>query len=329
MEDAMASTRATTSSGWHGRGRAADQPSDIPKQGWKDILLRVKSQIKEDHASIVAAGVTFYGFLAIFPAIAAVVSIYGIFVDPATVEQHLNQLTAVLPPQAHELLSQQLKTLAGKSGSTLGLGLAISIFLAIWSAKKGASALIEGMNIAYDEDDERGFFKKTAVSLAFTFGAILLAIICAVLVVALPAALGNLGLSGPVALALRIARWVLLAVILGTALALIYRYAPDRDHAKWRWVTWGSAVAVVLWLLASWAFSYYVSNFGSYNKTYGSLAAVVILLMWLFISSYIVLLGAEINSEMEHQTEKDSTTGPEKPIGERGAHHADTVGKSR
>lgn len=321
----MASSR--TAGFHHHRGRSADRPSEIPRKGWKDILLRVKSQIKKDHASIVAAGVTFYAFLAIFPAIAASVSLYGLFVDPATVEQQMSQLTALLPAQAHELLSQQLSAVASRSNTALGFGVAVSILLAVWSAKKGANALIEGMNIAYDEEDDRGFFKKTFVTFMFTLGGIIVAILCAALVVALPAALGNLGLPEPMAIAVRVLRWVLLAGILLFSLAVVYRYAPDRDRPKWRWVSWGSGIAVVLWLGASWLFSFYVSNFGSYDKTYGSLAAVVILLMWLFISSYIVLLGAEINSEMEHQTKRDSTSGPEEPLGERGAHHADTVGK--
>lgn len=325
----MATMKAERTHAWrHERGRDADKPSGIPKKGWKDVFFRVKSQIKEDHVSIVAAGVTFYGFLAIFPAVAAMVSIYGLVVDPATVEQQFAQLTAVLPQQAHDLLSEQLKNLASQSSSTLGVGVAVSILAAVWSAKKGMNALIEGMNIAYDEEDRRGFLKKTAITLAFTFGAVILTIMSMILVIALPAALGNLGLSAPVEFALRVARWVLLGAILLGALATIYRFAPDRDHPKWRWVSWGSSISVALWLAASWAFSYYVSNFGSYNDTYGSLAAVVILLMWLFISAYIVLLGAEINSELEHQTAKDSTEGPEQPLGKRHAHHADTVGET-
>lgn len=207
------------------------------------------------------------------------------------------------------------------------MGLAVSILAAIWSAKKGTNALIEGMNIAYDEEEHRGFIKKTAVTLGFTLGAVILTVLSMSLVIALPAALNNLGLPSSLEIAVRICRWILLSVILFGALAAIYRYAPDRHHAKWRWVSWGSVAGVALWLLASWGFSYYVSNFSSYNETYGSLAAVVILLMWLYISVYIILLGAEINSEIEHQTAKDSTTGPERPLGQRNAHHADTVGE--
>lgn len=325
----MATARATRGPGWQShRGRDADTPSEIPKKGWKDVLIRVKNQLGKDHVSIVAAGVTFYGFLAIFPAVAAIVSVYGLLVDPATVERQFSQLTAVLPPQAHELLSEQLKTLASQSDSKLGFGVAVSVLAAIWSAKKGMNALVEGMNIAYNEEDRRGFFKKTLLTFVLTLGAVVVTILSMVLVIALPAALQNLNLPDPIAWTLRIVRWLFLGAILLGSLAAIYRYAPDRDHPKWRWVSWGSGIAVALWLIASVAFSYYVSNFGSYNETYGSLAAVVILLMWLYISAYIILLGAEINSEMEHQTTKDSTDGPERPMGQRHAHHADTVGES-
>ncbi len=321
-------SKQTSSGVANERGRDALRPTEIPLKGWKDILLRVKEQLERDHVSIIAAGVAFYAFLAVFPAIAAIVSIYGLLTDPGTVQQHLAELTSVLPKDAHDLLAEQLSGLTKRSDSTLSLGAFIAIVAAIWSAKKGANALIEGMNIAYHEVDDRGFFKKTLVTLAFTSGAVVMAIVSGVLVVGLPAALGNLGLPDFLAVLLSVARWLILSVILLCALAVIYRYAPHRSRPRWRWVTWGSVVAVTLWLVASWGFSYYVSNFDSYNKTYGSLAAVVILLMWTFISSYIVLLGAEINAEMEHQTERDSTCGEEQPMGNRGAYHADTLGKS-
>lgn len=310
---------------WHEHGRHANAPLEIPKQGWKEVLLRVKKQIQEDHISIVAAGVTFYGFLAIFPALAAVVSIYGLVVDPATINQQLSQLTAIMPSQAQELIGGQLRTIASQSSSALGFGLLFSVLTAVWIAKKGVNALVEGMNIVYNEQDHRGFLKKTAVTLVFTFGAVVVTILSMMLVIALPATLANLGLPAPVELALGAARWLLLGAILLAALAFIYTFAPDRNAPKWRWVSWGSGIAVGLWLAASWAFSFYVSNFGNYNDTYGSLAAVVILLMWLFISSYIILLGAEINSEMEHQTARDSTKGPTQAMGKRGAEYADNL----
>lgn len=311
------------------RGRDADKPSDIRKKGWKDILIRVKNQLGEHHVSIVAAGVTFYAFLAIFPAIAAVVSLYGLLVDPATVEQQFAQLTDLLPSQAHDLLSGQLKSVASQSSSTLSFGVALSILAATWSAKNGMKSLIEGMNIVYNEKDKRGFLERMALTFVLTLCAVFITILSMTLVIGLPAALGNIRLSEPVALALRVVRWVILGAILLVSLAAVYRFAPDRAHAKWRWVSYGSVIAVVLWLTASSGFSYYVSNFSSYNETYGSLAAVVILLMWLYLSAFIILLGAEINAEMEHQTEKDSTTGPAKPLGERRAQEADTVGEAQ
>lgn len=315
----------TDSRDWS-RGRNANSPKELGKKGWKDVLKRIWEQIGTDHITIVAAGVTFYGFLAVFPALAALVSLYGLVAEPATVQEHFAKLTEVLPPAAHDLLGAQMQALANQPEQALGLGLLFSVLLALWSAKKGVNALIEGVNIAYNEKEKRGFIRQTAVTMAFTLGGVILAIISMVLVVGLPAALGNLGLPPALQIVIRVVRWALLAALILSALSIVYRYAPSRRAPKWRWVTWGSGVATLMWLLASFAFSYYVSNFDDYNKTYGSLAAVVILLMWMFISSFIVLLGAEINSEMEHQTAKDSTVGHDRPMGERGAVHADTVG---
>ena len=320
---------AQTPSGWQAeRGRQAESPKEIPAKGWKDIAFRIKDQLGKDHVSIVAAGVTFYGFLAIFPTLAAMISVYGLLVDPATVQEQFAQLAGVMPQQAQDLLAERLEAIAQQSTQTLGIGVFISIFIAIWSAKKGMSAMIEGMNIAYDEEESRGFIKKTLVTLLFTVGGIIGVILSMVLVIGLPATLSSLGLAPWLQVVVRIVSWVLLAGMVLTALAVLYRYAPSRDDPMWRWVSLGSVVAAVLWLGASIGFSYYVSNFSSYNETYGSIAAVVILLMWMFISAYIILLGAELNSEIEHQTKRDTTVGPDEPMGERGAHDADTLGKA-
>ncbi|MBU2886696.1 YihY/virulence factor BrkB family protein [Gilvimarinus agarilyticus] len=289
-----------------------NSPTEIPKKCWKSILFRIKGQLTYNHISIVAAGVTFYSFLAIFPAIAAIISIYGLAVDAETVQLQLDQLTSALPEQAHALLSTQLSELANRSPSTLSIGALVSFLLAIWSAKKGANAVIEGIDIAYGSKSSRSYVHKTLLTLVFTAGGILLAIACSALVVGLPAALTTLNLSEPMDLTLRVIRWGVLAGILLISLAIIYRYAPSRPTPQWRWVTPGAVVAICLWLLASSAFSYYVSHFNSYNKTYGSLAAVVILQMWTFVSSYIVLLGAEINSEMERQTIIQTEDGHQK-----------------
>ncbi len=309
------------------RGRYARKPGEIPKEGWRDIALRVKDQIGLDNVSLVAAGVAFYAFLAIFPAIIATIMIYGLMVDPQTVQSHLQAMTGILPDQVSQLLNQQLSSIAGQSSGALGWGVAISILVALWSANKGMKGLFQGINIAYDEQDSRGFIKQNAITLLFTLGAIVLVIVSAALVVAMPVLLGNLGLPPVLQTVARWARWPVLGLMVIVGLALVYRYAPDRENARWNWVSWGAAVATVLWLIGSWAFSFYVNNFGSYNQTYGSLAAVVILMLWLMLSSFSILLGAEINSEMEGQTKADTTTGAERPMGERGAYHADTTGE--
>ncbi|MBD3345195.1 MAG: YihY family inner membrane protein [Chitinivibrionales bacterium] len=311
-----------------GHGRRARRPEQIPDKGWRDIIMRVKNQIGEDNLSIVAAGVAFFAFLAIFPAIAALVSIYGLVVDPQIVQQQLQQVAGFFPAQSRQLISQMLQQIAAGSQQGLGWGLAISLLLALWGANKGTKALFTGINIVYNEHDDRGFIKQNALTLLFSLGGILLAVVSLALVVALPAILGILGLPLWGHIAARIFRWLLLTVVVLGGLSLLYRYAPDRNKPRWQWITWGSGIATVLWLVASWAFSFYVSNWGSYNKTYGSLAAVVILLLWFMLTSFTFLLGAEINSEMEAQTQEDTTVGPDKPIGERNALKADTVSES-
>jgi membrane protein len=311
----------------HDRGYRAESPREIPKPGWKDVFIRVKSQLQTDNIDIVSAGVAFYFFLAIFPALAALVSIYGLLTEPAQVEQQMNQLTAVLPEQAHQMLSERLHSIASQSSGTLGWGVALSILLSLWSANKGTKSLFEGINIAYDERDERGFLKQNGLTLLFTLGGMILAIVCLALVVAFPALVGKLGLPETVQSIIDWARWPLLGIILIFTLALIYKYAPDRDNPKFKWVSWGSVIAAVLWVGGSLLFSWYVNNFGNYNETYGSVAAVIILMLWFNLSSFIILLGAEINSELEHQTAKDTTIGEPQPIGDRNAYHADHVAK--
>lgn len=309
-------------------GRYAKSPGEIPKKGWFDISKRVFQQISKDNVSIIAAGVAFYAFLAIFPAIAATISIYGLIVDPQTVIKQLSDMAEFLPTQATGLIRSQLDQITSGSPSALGWGLVFSILLSIWSANRGTSALFQGINIAYNEENKRGFFKNTAITLLFTFIGIIVAIVSLALVVALPAAIEGLGVSGPILTAAMWLRWVLLAGLIMVSLAALYRYAPDRENAKWRWVSWGSVFAAIFWIVGSWAFSFYVNNFGSYNATYGSLAAVVILLFWFYLSSFIILMGAETNSEIEHQTRIDSTTGKQEPMGKRGAHDADTLGEA-
>jgi membrane protein len=244
---------------------------------------------------MVAAGVAFYAFFAVFPALAAVVSIYGLIADPQTVEQQLNALGQAVPSGARDILASQLKRIASSSGQALGWGLVISLLLALWSANKGTRGMIEALNIAYGEEEKRGTVKLTALSLLLTLGAVLTAVIAILIVVGIPAVFAVLGLHGAGRVAIELLRWPILLGLLLAGLAVLYRLAPSREGPPWRWVTPGSLLSTGLWLVASIAFSIYVANFGNYDKTFGSLGAVAILLMWLYVGSYVVLLGAELN----------------------------------
>lgn len=308
-------------------GQQADTPEEIPPQGWWDITKRVFKQAGADRIGLIAAGVAFYGFLAVFPALAAVVSIYGAFTDPADIQAQLQNLRGVVPAEVHGILNDQLQSVAERNEQTLGWSAAIGLLIALWSANKGTKALFQGLNIAYNEPHSRGFLQENALTLLFTLG------IAAGMTAAFAVVVGTAALSASLAvpawmkLAVTIGGWLLVALMLLAGLAMIYKYAPVRTNPQVRWVSVGSVVALLLWLAGSVAFSLYVSNFGSYADTYGSIAAIVIFLLWLFLSAYIVLLGGEINSESEHQTMQDTTTGEEKPMGERGAWHADHVAK--
>lgn len=310
-------------------GREAERPRDIPPPGWGDILVRVKEEVGTDNASLIAAGLALYALLAVFPALAAAVSLYGLFASPEQIASQIQGLAGVLPQQAADILRGALQNLASQQGKALGIGAVIGFLLALWSARKGMVALMTATNIAYDEEEERGFFRKLFVSIGFTIAAVVGFVLVVVLAVGAPLALEALGVPSVVQSALAVLRWVVLWFLVVLALAVVYRYAPDRRAAKWRWVTWGSATAATLWLAASLLFSLYVQNFGSYGETYGALAGVIILLLWFYLSAFVVILGAEINAELEHQTERDTTAGRPKPAGSRGAQVADTLGHGR
>ncbi len=309
-------------------GYDSASPGAIPKKGWKDIIMRLKDRIGEDNVSIVAAGVAFYFFLAMFPAISAIVSIYGLVVEPAEVEQQLKQVADVLPADAHEMISRILTQTAEKSSESLSLSLIISILFSLWSANKATTAVFTGVNIAYHESDDRNFFKKIGITLLFTLGAIFTGIIAVAFVIAFPALIDKLGLSSLLQNGLALLRWVILAGIVYFAFILLYRTAPHRSTPKMKWVNPGAIFATVLWMGGSLLFTLYINNFTSYDKTYGTIAAVVILMLWFFLTGFIILLGAELNSEIEHQTRVDTTIGGVKPMGERGAHFADRVAES-
>lgn len=307
------------------RGHNAEKPKQIPKKGWKDIASRVKDQLTKDHVSIVSAGIAFYFFLAIFPAIAAALSIYGLVMEPAQVEQQMSQLANVLPEQAHQMVSNILERQSEKSESSLGWSLILSILISLWSANKGTKAVFEGVNITYDEIDERGFFKLNAVTLLFTIGGIIIGFIAIAMVVVFPALIDKIGLPSTLETIIQLLRWPILALIVIFALAAVYKVAPYRKSPEFKWTSWGAIIATVFWLAGSLLFNLYVNNFSSFDETYGSFAAIIILMLWFFLTAFIILLGAEINSEMEHQTSQDTTTGEDKPMGQRGGYHADHV----
>jgi membrane protein len=307
-----------------GRGRQADQPQQIPARGWKDIAKRVKDEVKQDQVTLLSAGVAFYALLSLFPAIIAAVSLYGLVTkDPEAIRRQIDQLTKLLSPETASILSQQIRQITAGAGGALGLATVLGIATALWSASSGMKALVTGINLAYGESESRKFVKLRGLALLLTLGAMLLMGVALVLIVAFPAVTND----WPTALrwTASILRWLVLGVLLVIGLAVLYRFAPDRDNPRWSWVSWGSVEATVLWVLASLGFSFYVSTFGNYNKTYGALAGIIILLFWLFLSAFMVLLGAELNTEMELQTARDTTAGPQQPMGERQAHAADHV----
>lgn len=311
------------------RGRDADSPSEIPAKGWKDILLRVYGNIGEHRVLALAAGMTYYSLLAIFPALAALVAIYGLFSDPGSIAKHLDQVSGFVPGGAIDVAREQLTRVSSKGNQTLGLTFAIGLAVSLWSANAAMKSLFDTLNIVYGEKEKRGFVKLNAVSLSFTVAGIAFVLVALGAVVVLPVALNFVGLSNAADLLIRIARWPAMFVVVGLALALIYRFGPSREAPRWRWITWGSAAATVLWLGASALFSWYAGSFGKFNETYGSLGAVIGFMTWLWISAIVILLGAELDAEMEHQTARDTTTGSEKPLGARGAKMADTVGAAR
>jgi membrane protein len=308
------------------RGRGADTPQEIPAKGWMDIAKRTGKEVKQDQVPLLAAGVAFYVLLALFPAIIAGVSIYGLVADPQTVRDQINRLAETLSPETAKLIGQQIQQVTSSAGGALGLATVIGILTALWSASSGMKALITGVNLAYDEPEGRKFVKLRGLSILMTLGAMVLLAVALALIVGFPAVPD----SWPTVLqwTAAILRFVLLAVLLMAGLAALYRYAPDRDKPKWGWASPGSVVATVLWVLASVGFSIYVNAFGNYNKTYGALAGIIILMFWLYLTAFVVLVGAELNAEMELQTAKDTTAGPEQPLGERDAHAADHVAEA-
>ena len=327
VQRALSAVRSTPSPG---RGRSAEKPSDIPAKGWMDILWRVVEGIQNDRVMLVAAGVTFYGLLALFPATAALVSLYGLFSDATTINNHLNLVSGFLPEGALQIVGDQVKRIAGQSQGTLGVAFLGTLAVSLWSANAATKSIFDALNIIYNETEKRTFIQLTLRSLAFTLATLVLVLLAMAGIVVVPVLLRLLGVpegSGPALLSLL--RWPLLYLVILFLLACLYRFGPSRANPRWRWVTWGSALAAAVWIGGSLLLSWYVTNFGSYNATYGSLGAVIGFLIWMWLSTMVVLVGAEVNAETEHQTAKDTTGGGRKPMGTRGARMADEIGPAR
>jgi membrane protein len=307
-----------------GRGREAGAPEAITPLGWRDILWRVLKGILEDRILYTSGGVAFFTLLAFFPAVATIVSVYGLVADVSMIREHLTLLVSIVPDGAITLIGNQIAH-AGQRG-TLSL---VFFIVALWSANSGVAALFDAFNVIYKEKERRSLLRLYGMTFLFTLAwiAFLLAAIGAVIVV--PLVLAFIGMSTPAERLLSIVRWPVLLMVVIPWLAALYRYGPSRRSAKWRWVTWGSAVAAVLWILTSMLFSWYVASFESYNRLYGSLGAGVGFMVWIWLSVVVILIGAELNAEMEHQTARDTTEGVEKPLGMRGAVVADHVGPAQ
>jgi len=316
-------TRAATQPG---RGRRSRSPFAIPWAGWKDIFWRTYQRIDDDRLLATAGGVVFFGLLSIFPAVTALVSSYGLFADPATISANLQTLATMLPEGSFQIVEDQVGRVVSKGNTTLGATFLLGLLLAIWSANAGVKSIFDALNVAYEEREKRSFIRLNSVSLAFTVGGIAALLVMVGAVVAFPLALNHLGMAPESKLIVALARWPLLFLILLAALAILYRFAPSRDAPRWQWLSLGAVTAALLWIAGSALLSWYLSEFANYNATYGSLGAAIGLMMWMWMSAIVIMFGAELNSEIERQTLRDTTTGEPKPLGSREAVSADTVG---
>jgi len=312
-----------------GRGREAIKPWQIPWRGWKDILWRTFEEVQQDRLLAIAAGVVFYALLAIFPAITALVSLYGLFTTPATINQHLTFLSDVMPEGGVGIVHEQIDRVAAKGDYRLGFGFIFGLAIAIWSANAGIKAVIDALNVVYEEEEKRSFIKLNLISLGFTAAALAAILIGIAMIIVVPLLLDRVGLGTVTTVALDYGRWPALVIAVLLSLAVLYRFGPSRAQPQWHWLSVGSIVATVLWIGGSALLSYYLRRYANYDATYGSLGAAIGLMMWLWLSSIVVLLGAEINAEVEHQTAVDTTVGAPQPIGRRNATMADTVGAAK
>ncbi|HEX6256056.1 MAG TPA: YihY/virulence factor BrkB family protein [Euzebyales bacterium] len=306
------------------RGRRADRPGQIGSRGFMDVAKRVMAEVKADHVPVVAAGCAFYAWVALIPALIALIMIYGLVASDATIQDQIARATASMSEDVAGVISDPIRSATGMDG--LGVGALLALGGVLWSASGGVDGLIKGINIAYDEE-QRSFPRRRGLALLLTLGAIVFVVLAVSLMGVVPVLLEQVA-PGPVAaIAGQIASFVLLAALMMGALAVLYKVAPHREDPKLRWVSWGAVIATVLWTIGSVGFFFFVDNFGSYNETYGALAGVIVLNLWLLLTMFVILLGAEINSELEHQTARDTTTGQPAAMGERGARKADRLGE--
>lgn len=310
------------------RGRHIKKPRNMPLLGWRDILLRVRNRLDTDNLGLIAGGVAFFFLLAIFPAISAMVAIYGLVNDPTDMQEQFQSFSQLLPTEASEIILSQLQEVTRQSSASLSMGALLGMLFAFWSSMKGMLAMIRALNVVNLENEKRGFFELRFFAFFLTVCSVIFVVVCLFLIAFIPLLLNNLGLASFSETLFSLLRWPLLTVMILVMLAIIFRFAPSRNNARWVWIMPGTIVAVVLWLIGSILFSWYTSNYAQYNATYGSLGAVIVLLLWFYLTAYIVLIGGVLNSEMEHQTGVDTTIGEEKPIGQRKAEVADTWGES-
>jgi membrane protein len=311
------------------RGRKADTPKQIPGPGWLDVLWRVKEQAADDRVNMLAAGIAFYSLLSLFPAIAAVISLWALAFDPAELTEQIDELSRFMPPGGARLITEQAHEVSANTDTGLSLTALFGLVVAMFVASKGVRGLLVGLNVVYGEEDRRGFLHRMLVVAALTIGLIVLSLGAIGFIALFPLVVGWLALEGPVVTLITWSRWPALLLLMMFVIAVLYRFGPYRSSPRWEWVSVGTVVATLLWLLGSGGLSLYVGQFANMDELYGSLGAVVILMLWFWLSSFVVLLGAEINAEMERQTKHDTTVGEPRPMGERGAHAADTLGPKR
>jgi len=303
----------------------AEKPFAISWTGWKEILLRVKDQMQLNNLPMMAAGVAFYFFLSLFPTILAIVSLYTLVTDPLVIREHLEGLEEIMPPGVHDFISEKIENIVDAQASTKNWGLALSFIVSLWSANKGTFFMFRAINETYDEDSSRGMVKQNAITLGFTLGLMVVGILSMLLVIAYPAIREFLELPALLDSVVAAGRWVVLAVILCFGITMIYQCAPQRSVPQWRWILPGAIIATVLWVVGSLILTLYVKNFDKLEDLYGQISALIILMIWLNITAFVILFGAQVNAELEHQTEYDTTRGDEKPMGKRGGYFADHV----